>query len=669
MASDNRRKRPGDGQYDLEEVKKYIEKRLFIARIPNNTTEEELTKVFGEFGPVKECKLVAHRGVAFVGFDTWGAAHHALVATDGRKALSQHAAGHTIITSFAERTGSVGRGGGAHLAKGLDNSRVFVSGLPEDVTDQGLRDLFEPYGRIESTHRLPAKSRKRCAFVNFGLWGEALDAVEALDGTVYPHGKDGSGPLGVVIAEPRDPPAATGGGHREEPRGGHWEEVSDKRRRTDSSGLHSDNLRINNKAEFDRLKVAYLVALDGDASSDVCNELHQSMMALRGSFAPSARSNAGTDCGDSVASVAGRASRGHAPGSSRASSTTGFAGGARSAPVGASPHDPPAHGERRGDDASHGGQGSARICINGLPEECSDDELRALVNQVPFEAPPKQCEILECWVVPRRGTGFVTFASVAAAEEAIEALDERQVSGWEEELRAEWAKPRNTPRNGYGGAPARDASPQRPRGQQNGRGGHDGEQPDDGDVDRSRLFIRQLRPWATTERIREVFEEHGRLEECRVVADKCIAYVRFAHQSDAKKALLALNGTEVQGVSRREGIDTTIRSAKNQKTGSLLVAGQIRHSCGAFLLRTVVVRHGRSAIQFPLAVSAPPKRRFDGGGVRLWSQTAAGVVSRRVKAGHVSRAGSFGIVMDRGMYAECRGTALLRVRGGGCNDR
>mmetsp|Transcript_52917 Transcript_52917/g.149050 ORF Transcript_52917/g.149050 Transcript_52917/m.149050 type:complete len:322 (-) Transcript_52917:9-974(-) len=72
---------------------------------------------------------------------------------------------------------------------------------------------------------------------------------------------------------------------------------------------------------------------------------------------------------------------------------------------------------------------------------------------------------------------------------------------------------------------------------------------------------------------------------------------------------------------------STIRSAKNQKTGSLLVAGQIRHSCGAFLLRTVVVRHGRS------------------------------------------RAGSFGIVMDRGMYAECRGTALLRVRGGGCNDR
>ena len=36
----------------------------------------------------------------------------------------------------------VGHGGGRYLAKGLHNTRVWVGGLPGDVAEEEVRDLF-----------------------------------------------------------------------------------------------------------------------------------------------------------------------------------------------------------------------------------------------------------------------------------------------------------------------------------------------------------------------------------------------------------------------------------------------------------------------------------------------------------------------------------------------
>eukprot|EP00420_Gonyaulax_spinifera_P006906 CAMPEP_0197934912 /NCGR_PEP_ID=MMETSP1439-20131203/112554_1 /TAXON_ID=66791 /ORGANISM="Gonyaulax spinifera, Strain CCMP409" /LENGTH=134 /DNA_ID=CAMNT_0043557829 /DNA_START=87 /DNA_END=488 /DNA_ORIENTATION=+ len=133
-----KRATPGNGDPpSLEDIKACIEKRLFIGRLPAGVTEESVREVFGQFGALKECRVLAEKGVAFAGYDTWASAHRALLATDGQPCLSG-CSGLPISVSFAERTGSVGRGGGTQYAKGLEYSRVFVGGLPDAITDTDL---------------------------------------------------------------------------------------------------------------------------------------------------------------------------------------------------------------------------------------------------------------------------------------------------------------------------------------------------------------------------------------------------------------------------------------------------------------------------------------------------------------------------------------------------
>lgn len=69
----------------------------------------------------------------------------------------------------------------------------------------------------------------------------------------------------------------------------------------------------------------------------------------------------------------------------------------------------------------------------------------------------------------------------------------------------------------------------------------------------NKLFVGSL-PWAvTSERLAEVFGEHGEIEEAVVISDRATGrskgygFVTFKNEEDAKKALEALNGKEVDG--------------------------------------------------------------------------------------------------------------------------
>lgn len=537
MAPSTKRKFPGDGLRSIEDVKATIEKRLFLRRLPVGVTEDEVRDVFEAFGALTECKVVPGRTIGYVGYETWGAAHHALITTDGQQSLPGHTAGETLIASFAERTSQVGRGGGAHLAKGLPNARVFVGGLPVNTTDEDFLELLGPYGRIEGASLLSAKGRWRCGFCNFSVWGEALDAIEALDDTPYP-GVPAQEPMTVVLADPRadsvggggrvqeqrEPAAAPDDGlladhvkhiQRSDPAGkAMWSEyciefgdgVHDpgkhdvgflrdflaqyesegddgapeppKRRRIESgdaapriAGLAVQPARNGNAAEMERLKVAYLLALDGDSPAEVCTELHWSLMALR---SPSHDTHTkilgarGSGASPSPA-IAGGAMRRSSPAGAALRQPVGGGAGATAdaAPQAARPlkgqrafsKSAAAAGRAVGNSiAVHGGEMTGRVFIGNIPPECSDKELRVLVEQLSFDLPQRDTELLECWVVTGRGCGYIRFPSVAAAEQAIEALNERKVNGWRHPLRAQWARPKGQGLSGNS-APRASAGP------------------------------------------------------------------------------------------------------------------------------------------------------------------------------------------------------------------
>merc|ERR1719401_2653502 len=89
------------------------------------------------------------------------------------------------------------------MEKGLEHTRLFVGGMPESITDGDLKMIFDMYGQVEAATLLQAKGSRRCGFVNYTTWGEALDAVENLDGQSFPNSMNGE-VMSVSIAAPRE---------------------------------------------------------------------------------------------------------------------------------------------------------------------------------------------------------------------------------------------------------------------------------------------------------------------------------------------------------------------------------------------------------------------------------------------------------------------------------
>jgi len=398
----------GPAQLSPQEVNEIIDKRLFVGRLAPDTTEEEIRDTFSEFGELSECKIVGGGKWAFVKFDTWARAHRALIETNEKKSLSGHAAGHTITVSFAERTKKVGRGGGSSLAKGLDNSRVFVRNLPEDADEKDVEEIFKEFGEITAISMLDPKSRKRCAFVTFSLWGEALDAIESVDAKANSRDEEGLR-IRVVMAEP---PARNAKGEQAKLPESRLDPIA-KRRQIDRSDRYQHTKSGNDSfiTELERLKVAYMRAIDNDSPDSVCSELHESLLDLRSRIArgPGRRGRSFEAAAASVGKGVTLSERPRRP---------------RRGPAGAPFSEP----EEEADSSR------ARLSISGLPRGCYEDELEALIEQVAHGA-----EVKEYWIDKERGIGYVQFCSDEAAETVKDALDDRSVSGWEAPLRARWA--------------------------------------------------------------------------------------------------------------------------------------------------------------------------------------------------------------------------------------
>eukprot|EP00927_Polykrikos_kofoidii_P033541 TRINITY_DN2835_c0_g2_i1.p1 TRINITY_DN2835_c0_g2~~TRINITY_DN2835_c0_g2_i1.p1 ORF type:complete len:570 (+),score=91.31 TRINITY_DN2835_c0_g2_i1:219-1712(+) len=490
--------------------------------------------------------MVPGKGVAFVTYDTWATAHRALQATDMQTCL-QGCNGVGLSVSFAERTSNVGRGGGAAYSKGLEHTRIIVGGLPETLTVADLRKLFESFGQVTEAELLPPEGEFCCGFVTFSIWGEALDAMELLDGQVFP-GTNGE-PMSVsfvsgdVPAENRDPS----------------EMPMAKKPRLDSSALALPS------PEFDSLKQAYLIAVERETPREVCNELHRKIMATRPAAQKRSRLNSG-----------------------------GFGGTAGSNGAGFLAQQSYAQDQSEGDARLGSGSGGvedrdyARLFVGGLPYECTAEELNGLIEQVQFSCDPSMSQLLECRVLPNRGCGYIRFASWEAAQECIQTLNERSVTGWQWPLRVRWATPKSELHGtGGGGAwqqdPAVDAGSnavssalqallggdpgkavaQLTGGSMNigassniaGAGGDEAYISGQG-LDPTRLFVGQLtREFSDQNALQNLFDQFGQIEGIRWLQDKGVAYIKYTDFNGARAAVANLDGKHIQGISTLQGLN------------------------------------------------------------------------------------------------------------------
>lgn len=566
---------------DYADISSAIEKRLFIGKVPPGTTEDELRGAFMNFGPITECRVVpdrngANNGIGFIGYDTWGAAHRALLECDGKVQLRGHlGTPAAIVVSFAERTNVVGRGGGLAYAKGLEIARVFVGSLPEDAADAELIQIFGACGHVTGASLLPAKSRSRCAFVNFEVWGEAFDAVERLAGQPL---REGGEPMTVVLAQPREGASARGpergrevgrGGERFGDRYGDRDRYSDRDRGDRYGDRYSDRHGDRYSDRYDRhepdakrrhmdgrggggpdltvLLAAYSAAVNSDSPRAACDILHEQLMQAR----DGSTSHRGPSRSTSMpAGGHGGSSGGKFQVLGTASLAMGGGGGG----------------------VSHGGGGgggarsdTARLFVGGLPHDCVDDDLASLANQLTFDLPPQSCQILECRVLPGKGCGYLRYASWEAAEEAYAALQGRQVEGWTSVLRVQWATPKGSEGPAQGGgrpdASSIAAIMQHPQGPMDPICFATLAEVEAQGCEPTRLFVGQIARDAVDAGnvLKPAFESFGHLVEWRWVQEKGVLYAAYGSFQEAQAAMQGLCSRVIPGISKCLNVKFSMR--------------------------------------------------------------------------------------------------------------
>ncbi|XP_073993918.1 ELAV like RNA binding protein found in neurons isoform X11 [Rhodnius prolixus] len=176
----------GGGTNSQEESKT----NLIVNYLPQTMTQEEIRSLFSSIGDVESCKLIRDKvtgqslGYGFVNYHRPEDAEKAINTLNGLRLQNK-----TIKVSFARPS-----------SEAIKGANLYVSGLPKNMAQQDLENLFSPYGRIITSRILcdnitvrqfvgggadnvPCLS-KGVGFIRFDQRVEAERAIQELNGTV-----------------------------------------------------------------------------------------------------------------------------------------------------------------------------------------------------------------------------------------------------------------------------------------------------------------------------------------------------------------------------------------------------------------------------------------------------------------------------------------------------
>ncbi|XP_066997023.1 ELAV-like protein 1 isoform X5 [Anabrus simplex] len=163
---------------------------LIVNYLPQTMTQEEIRSLFSSIGEVESCKLIRDKvtgqslGYGFVNYHRPEDAEKAINTLNGLRLQNK-----TIKVSYARPS-----------SEAIKGANLYVSGLPKNMTQQDLENLFSPYGRIITSRILcdnitvrqfvsgagdsiPCLS-KGVGFIRFDQRIEAERAIQELNGTI-----------------------------------------------------------------------------------------------------------------------------------------------------------------------------------------------------------------------------------------------------------------------------------------------------------------------------------------------------------------------------------------------------------------------------------------------------------------------------------------------------
>jgi len=151
--------------------------RLIVNYVPSSLTSDGFRSLFAPYGTITNYKLVTNKkngaslGYGFIEFEKPEQAEFAISNLNRRQIENK-----ILKVSYARNP-----------SPEIKNSNLYVSGLHQDLTVEGLEQLFRPYGTIITSTILKDQSnRSRCVgFVRMSTHMEALASVQSLNGQQY----------------------------------------------------------------------------------------------------------------------------------------------------------------------------------------------------------------------------------------------------------------------------------------------------------------------------------------------------------------------------------------------------------------------------------------------------------------------------------------------------
>jgi RNA-binding protein Musashi len=193
--------------------------RIFVGRIPADTSIEELKDYFGRFGNVVDVHLPSPKSQAKRS-EAKGSYAFITFSTSKEVFKTIAACPHTFKDQRVEVIEAKPKGvrGSAEAPPVPSESRIFVGRIPQSVNDDQIRQHFGQYGKVNDVHR-PKQTAKEGLEFAFVILGSPQDVARVL--AEDKHLLLGKYELNVVRARPRGatgPPSA-GGGSGGAPRG------------------------------------------------------------------------------------------------------------------------------------------------------------------------------------------------------------------------------------------------------------------------------------------------------------------------------------------------------------------------------------------------------------------------------------------------------------------
>ncbi|OZJ05621.1 hypothetical protein BZG36_01506 [Bifiguratus adelaidae] len=163
---------------------------VFVSQLAQRLTNKELYDFFVNAGKVREAKIITDRntkrskGVGYVEFYDEFSVKNALSMT-GQKLL-----GIPVIVQLTEAEKNriamaAAQAASANRIPEGNYNRLYVGGIHQKVTEEDLRQLFDPFGKLEfvNLHKDPETGLSRgFAFIEYKHSSDAKDALRQLNG-------------------------------------------------------------------------------------------------------------------------------------------------------------------------------------------------------------------------------------------------------------------------------------------------------------------------------------------------------------------------------------------------------------------------------------------------------------------------------------------------------